>query len=736
MVHYPLRKNGLQVIKLHLKYFITLLLLFAAFFSATAQYKYPVTKTEDSSDTYWGVTVKDPYRWLENLKDSSVVNWFKTQAEYTNGQLAKISGQNLIVNELKSMEKITASTMEPVAMAGGKYFYQRRLPDEASIKLYYRQGEKGEEVLLFDPQTFRAGETVDYVPRVSDDGSRVLMIISEEGADLGDIHILDISTKKFYPDIIPHARGRFAGGSNTDVVYLEYASTDPHNTNNLLNCPFKLHVLGTQLSEDLVLVSAAKYPDLEFKQVERPWVSVFNNSSYIILETNSGGDIPLYYALKSELKKEKINWKPLAGIDQEIKEFFVNGTDIYLLTSKGNPKFRLIKTSLEKPDLTNAEIVAEGKDDWKISTVAKTKDYLLINFSKNELVIRPTIYSFASGKTEEVKTSLQGNTMLSVLSANENEVELFNSGWNVPFNRYRYDLKNKTISLGFYHITYNGSFPELNNLTYEEIEVPSHDGVFVPLTIIYNKELLKKDGSNTCLMIGYGAYGANSLGDPYFNAQELSLLNRGVIIAYAHVRGGGEKGNDWHLAGKKTTKPNTWKDFIACTEWLINSKYTSPKKMTCFGASAGGILIGRAITERPDLYKAAVCHVGILNALRLEYMPTGPTQIAEFGTVKDSVEFTALLKMDAYHQTKKGVHYPAQLITASLKDFRVSASMPAKFAANMQAANTSANPVWLYVDYEGGHFGSSNQDQAYAEMARDWSFLLWQTGHSDFHIAE
>ena len=704
-------------------------------FFASAQHQYPITKTVDSSDTYWGVAVKDPYRWLENLKDSSVLGWFKAQGEYTNAQLAKIPGQEMLIKEFKELKKITAAEIEPVAKAGGKYFYQKRLPGESSNKLFYRQGEKGKEVLLFDPQTFIDGKTVDYLARVSDDGSRVLLIISEEGGDLGDIHIMDVVTKKFYPDVIPHARGRFAGGSNTDIVYLEYASSDPHNANNILNCPFKLHVMGKPGSHDIVLASGAKYPELNFKSVERPWVSVYKNSPFIILEKNSGGDVPLFYALKTELKNEKINWKPLAGMEDEIKEFYVSGSDIYLLTSKGNPKFRIIKTSLAHPDLSNAETIAEGKGDWKISTVSTTKDYLLINFSKNELLTQPKIYSFASGKTEEVKSLLKGNTMLSVLFADDNEVELFNTGWNVPFNRYGYDIKNKTITKGFYHLRYNGNFPQLNNLVYEEIEVPSHDGVLVPLSILYNKTLLRKDGKNGCVMAGYGAYGANA-GAPYFDPGILPVVNRGFIMAVAHVRGGGEKGNDWHLAGKKTTKPNTWKDFNACADWLIHNNYTSTQKITAIGGSAGGILIGRAITERPDLYKAVICKVGVLNALRTEFMPSGPTQIAEFGTVKDSIEFKALLEMDAYHHTKPGVQYPAQLITASFKDFRVQSYMPAKFAAKMQAANYSFNPVWLHVDYEGGHFGSSNVEKYYAQMASEWGFILWQTGHSDFQLKE
>lgn len=720
--------------KRFLHYLVALMPMGLAF-NVSAQYRYPVTQRVDSTETYWGVTIQDPYRHLENLKDSSVLGWLDAQTGYTNGILAKIPGQEMLVRELRELDNIAATTMEPIAKAGGKYFYQKSLPGESFQKLYYRQGEEGEEVLLFDPQTFMAGKTVDYLARVSDDGSRMLLIISEAGGELGDIHVMDVETRKFMPDIIPHSRGRFAGGSNSDILYLEYASKDPHNTNNILNCPFKLHVIGTPISDDIVLASGEKYPELNFKPVERPWVSVFRNSPYIILETNSGGDIPIYYALKSELKNDKINWKPLAGFEDEISEYFVHGNDIYLLTSKGNPKFRILKTSLTNPDLSNAEIVAEGNGDWKISSVSSTKDYLLINFSKNELVTKPKIYSFATGTTEEVKTSLQGNTTLSVLSADDNEVEIFNTGWNIPFNRYRYDILSKTITRGIYHLQYNGTFPQLDNLVYEELEVPSHDGVMVPLSIFYNKELLKKDGTNGCVLVGYGAYGVSAM-PPFFEATVLPMVNRGYIMAVAHVRGGGEKGDDWHMGGQKASKPNTWKDFNACADWLIENRYTSSKKLTGQSASAGGILIGRAMTERPDLYRAVICWVGVLNALRVEFMPSGPSQIAEFGTVKDSLEFVSLLEMDAYHHIQPGIAYPAQLITASLRDFRVPAYMPAKFAAKMQVANASLHPVLLYVDSEGGHFGSSDQDQYLTQLAREWGFLLWQTGHPDFQPEE
>src|SRR5690554_444097 len=270
----------------------------------------------------------------------------------------------------------------------------------------------------------------------------------------------------------------------------------------------------------------------------------------------------------------------------------------------------------------------------------------------------------------------------------------------------------------------------MEGLVSETLEVASHDGTMVPLSLIYNSKLMKKDGSNICLLEGYGSYGMSI--PPHFQPLSLSLLNRGVVIAFAHVRGGNEKGVNWHLDGRKINKPNTWKDFNACAEYLIDNRYTSANKMGCEGASAGGILIGRAITEKPDLYKVAMPLVGAMNALRFEFTPNGPGNTTEFGTVADSLEFHALLEMDAMHHIEQGVNYPAQLITTGFNDPRVVAWMPAKYAAMMQSTHKGPNPVLLNVQYESGHFGGSTFDERIEEEANIQSFLLWQCGHPDF----
>lgn len=700
--------------------------------SAFAQNQYPATKAVEVSDTYFGTTVHDPYRWLEDVKNPEVVAWFKAQADYTNAELAKIPNQDELIKELKNYDAMRSVSYFPVAKAGGKYFYRKRVPGEQVSKLYYKQGENGQEVLLFDPQKFVEGKTFDFSPNVSDDGSKIALNLSEAGSEIGDIRILDVATKKFLPDVIPHSDGGFAEGSDTKILYAQAKGYDVHDPDQILNMPFKLHILGTPVEKDVVIVSSKNNPELNILPQDIPQVSVFKSSPYIILgKYTVENNQTLYYAPKAELESGKIHWKPLTTKEDEIRTFFVHGTDIYFLTSKGNPTFKIIKTSFENPDLKTAQTIAEGDAEWQLSSddITQVKDYLIVSKTKNHLITKTYQYEFKTGKTAEINVPLKGNIVALGWSDEDNEVVLANLGWTIPHNFYSYNVATKKLSNGILKMKFN--YPNLENMVYEEVEVPSWDGTLVPLSIVYDKTKLKKDGSNIAFMEGYGAYGMNAY-VPFFNSADLPLLNRGVVLAYAHIRGGGEKGNEWYLAGKKTTKPNTWKDFNACAEWLIKNKYTSAEKLGITGASAGGILIGRAITERPDLYKVAIPKVGCLNALRMEFSPNGPVNTPEFGTVTIGDEFKALLEMDAYQHINKGVKYPAQLITTGFNDPRVDSYIPAKFAAKMQADNTSQAPVFLYVDYAAGHFGGSTVDERFAQTAKEFAFLLWQCGDKEF----
>jgi prolyl oligopeptidase len=255
--------------------------------------------------------------------------------------------------------------------------------------------------------------------------------------------------------------------------------------------------------------------------------------------------------------------------------------------------------------------------------------------------------------------------------------------------------------------------------------------VKVPLSIIRRSDL-KLDGNNPTLVIGYGAYGmTSSVG---YRASNLAWLDRGGVIAFAHVRGGGAYGKEWHLAGQKATKPNTWKDFIACCEYLVNKGYTSPAKLAGEGGSAGGILIGRAITERPDLFGAAVVNVGCTDMLRSETTTNGVPNIQEFGSVATKEGFDALLAMSAYHHIKDDVKYPAVLLTHGVNDPRVEPWMTAKMTAHLQAATTSGKPVLFRVDYQAGHGIGSTKTQHQEETADTFAFLLWQLGDPAFQM--
>jgi prolyl oligopeptidase len=270
-------------------------------------------------------------------------------------------------------------------------------------------------------------------------------------------------------------------------------------------------------------------------------------------------------------------------------------------------------------------------------------------------------------------------------------------------------------------------YPGFENLTTEELEVPGHDGAMIPLSIIHRKDL-KRDGSTPCILEGYGAYGISYT--PTFSTRR-SIALHGAIIAYAHVRGGSEKGEAWYRAGFKTTKPNTWKDFISCAEYLVKNKYTSAEHLAGTGTSAGGILITRAITDRPDLFAAAICNVGCANALRLEFFANGPVNTPEFGTVANEEECAALYEMDGVQHVRAGTKYPAVLGVGGWNDPRVPVWQPGKFVAAVQAASTSGRPAFMMVNYDNGHF-TEEKIVTFRNFAAQFGFALWQTGHPEF----
>jgi len=302
------------------------------------------------------------------------------------------------------------------------------------------------------------------------------------------------------------------------------------------------------------------------------------------------------------------------------------------------------------------------------------------------------------------------------------------TGWTTPRTLFDVDLDSQAVARS--PLSNDVRYPEFDNLVIEEVEIPGHDGVAVPLSIIHRKDM-KLDGSSPCILEGYGAYGISY--NPYFTPRH-SIANHGVVFAYAHVRGGSEKGEAWYRAGFKATKPNTWKDFNSAAEWLIAKGYTSSAHLTGRGTSAGGITITRAITERPDLFAAAVVNVGDANALRSEFSTNGPPNVPEFGTVKLQDEAGWLAEMDGVQHVHPGVHYPAVLGVGGWNDPRVPVWAPAKFVAAIQQASTSGRAAMMLVNFDNGHF-TEDKRVTFRNFANQFAFALWQAGAAEFQPA-
>jgi prolyl oligopeptidase len=330
------------------------------------------------------------------------------------------------------------------------------------------------------------------------------------------------------------------------------------------------------------------------------------------------------------------------------------------------------------------------------------------------------------GKKVDFPTGV--NSSLSLNQRENDNIFCNNVNWLTPLTTYEYSPeKGNPVKSTFLNSETN--YPDYNKLyAVKEVEVKSHDGVMVPLSIIYSKNI-KMDGNNPTYITGYGGYGFSY--EPRFSTRLSVLLEQGVILAIAHVRGGGEKGEKWHEDGMKATKPNTWKDFIACSEYLVDQRYTSPSRLIGNGVSMGGVLIGRAITERPDLFAVAIAEVGMTNTLRSETTANGPNQIPEIGTMKNEEDTKHLIEMDAQSKVKKGEKYPAVIIRVGMNDSRVVPWMPGKFAGVLQNNSASGKPTLLYANYDNGHF-TSDFDVVFKEYADIFSFALWQVGHPKF----
>ena len=685
-------------------------------------------------ETYFGKEVSDPYRYMEQISDSTFSKWMKAQAAYARNVLDSIPGRKGLLDKLWEFDKRDgARSYRLIITDNDRYFYMKITPEDETGKLFFRDGFEGKESLVFDPQNYKEDNLSYSINslRPSIDGSKIAIEVAANGTENSEILIFNVNDGKLYPEKIDKCWDASVSWlpDNERFLYTRLNSNDIYDINRLLNSKTFLHTVGQSPEKDIDIFSSQKYPNLGIKEEEMPIVVYDKNNHFLFaLPVTVDRRLKVFVASADDINQSTIPWKPLITEDDDVTNFTTDHGHVYLLTSKRAPNYKIIKIALEQPNLENAELVIPENNEATIEDFGMTKDGLYYTISENG--VKQELYLLANGEKTAQNLKLPttaGRIDLSYKGLDYSDLWVSLSGWTADNIRYRYDSKLKTFSEeSLFPIM---GYPEFKDLIVEELMVPSHDGAQVPLSLIYDKNL-KRDGNNPVMIFGYGSYGISLM--PFFSPGYLLPTTKGAIFAIAHVRGGSELGDNWYKSGFKTTKPNTWKDLIACTEYLINKKYTSSKKVAIYSASAGGILIGRAMTERPDLFAAAIPEVGSLNSLRSEFSPNGPINIPEFGTVKDSIGFFALHEMDAYQHIVDGVNYPASLITAGINDPRVTYWEPAKFAARLQAANASDKPILFSVDFESGHGMGDSKTIYYESMADIASFFLWQTGHKEF----
>lgn len=689
-----------------------------------AQPKYPATKTVDASDTYFGKVYKDPYRWLEQLADKDVAAWFKANAQITDDELAKLPGRDLLVKEWTELDKLDPAKYSAISVEAGRVFYKKTLGSENVGRLYVRDRWNGKERLLFDPSTYKAGvtTTINSVAPAWD-GKHVVMGLTSGGAEISELRVLDVANGKLLADTIYPSYGPtgwmkdgksflYDAGKTTDIKSLDWEQN--HKT--------RIHVLGADPATDRDVFSNESNPELDIAPKEFPgaWIDELNPQLLVGNVGTVQNEMRIFVSPSTGATK----WREVGRVsDNLVRSFTISGKWIYAITHTDAPKYKLVRTSLDKPDWNTAEVVlAEAADT--IESFARSKNYLFVQYS-NGITGHLVKVDLATNKASDVALPAKGTVGIFCPDAHSNRCVVSITSWTSPTTLYDLDGDHGKLAKSVFNndVTY----PGFDQLVSDEVEVPGHDGTMIPLSIIHRKDI-KLDGSSPAILEGYGAYGISYT--PYFNVRH-SVALHGVVVGYCHPRGGSEKGEAWYKAGYKAKKPNTWKDFISCGEYLVNKGYTTKQRLAGTGTSAGGILISRAITERPDLFGAPVVNVGMANALRAEFSTNGPVNTPEFGTVKDQAELAGLAEMDGLSHIVKGTAYPAVMGVGGWNDPRVPAWQPGKFIAAMQVASSSKKPVLMKINYDDGHF-TEDKSVTFKNFAGQYAFMLWQTGHPDF----
>jgi prolyl oligopeptidase len=678
---------------------------------------YPKAKTVEQVDDYHGVKVADPYRWLEDTDSPDTHAWVDAENKVTFGYLEQIPYRKAIrdrMMKLWNFERFTVPQQQ-----GGRYFYQHNNGLQNQNVLLVAESLNAEPRQLLDPNTLSSDGTVALGGEaITDDGKLMAYGTAASGSDWQEWHVRDVDTGKDLPDLIKWVK--FSGASwSKDGKGFYYSRYDEPKGTALRDTNYfqKLyyHQLGTAQSEDKLIYERPDNKELGFGG------SVTTDGRYLVIFVFQGTSPKnrLYYKDLTKPGSEVV--KLLDDFDAQYQFIDNDGPVFWIQTDLDAPRGKLIAIDTRHPEKANWKTVVEQSAD-KLENASVVDNLFLLGYLKD-------------AKTEVRVHDLQGKFLRNVdlpgigtatgFGGKRKDKETFYSftSFISPTTIYRYDPATGRSSI------FKQPKVDFDATKYETRQVfyNSKDGTRIPMFLTYKKGL-KMDGQNPTLLYAYGGFDISLT--PGFSVPTVVWLEMGGIYAQPNLRGGGEYGEDWHLAGTKAKKQNVFDDFIAAAEWLIANKYTSTPKLAIRGGSNGGLLIGAMLTQRPDLFGATLPLVGVMDMLRFQKFTIGWAWTSDFGSSDNADDFKALYAYSPLHNLKPGTKYPPTLIATADHDDRVVPGHSFKFAATMQADQAGTAPVLIRIETKAGHGAGKPISKVIDQTADEWSFVAHSLGMS------
>jgi prolyl oligopeptidase len=690
----------------------------------------PATPKRPVTDEYQGVKVVDDYRWLENWDDPEVKQWNAAENARTREYLDHLPSRPAVKERLQQLVAASSAVYYDLEFRGGTLLAMKYQPpaQQAVLVALRSADDPASAKVILDPNvaTAKGSVAVDfYVPSL--DGNYVAITMSENGSEDAAAHVFEVATGKELGDVVPRVNFATAGGSldwkadGSGFYYTRYPQGNerpPEDANFYQQVYF--HKLGTDPKQDVYVIGK------DFPRIAEIQLRTSEDGKWLVAAVANGdGGQFAHYVMDSSG-----HWTQVTHFEDGIVRVRVGADDaLYLLSRKDAPRGKILRLPLAHLDLAAAKVVVPqssgtGSDESSrasIENFVPTPGHLyvvdIMGGPSRVRVFDDQGHALAGPRLPPISAVEQ------VVSIGGGNVLFYTARYLDPPAWYRFDAASgKAVRTSLY---------ETSPVKFDDAEVVrdfavSKDGTRVPVNIIRRKGT-KLDGTNPTLLYGYGGYGISE--KPHFVGSGTRVwLDQGGVYVTASIRGGGEYGEEWHLGGNLTRKQNVFDDFIACGQYLVDQKYTSPAHLGILGGSNGGLLMGAALTQRPDLFRAVVSFVGIYDMLRVELDPNGAFNVTEFGTVKDPVQFKALYAYSPYHHVKDGTQYPAVLFLTGENDHRVNPMESRKITARLQAASGSGHPILLRTTSNAGHGIGTALDERIEQYADMYSFLFDQLG--------